>query len=982
MAPQVDGSAGLAGDDDFFISLALDPDPAPGPSPMTKNQQFQDQPKHALEEDPQTRDYINKGSRMPSTSSHREVLRENGRESSRSSSMDRTKRAPPSPHIAYQQKGRQPSSEYSEVRPRKDISDVSPAFNERNLHSQSSSTYTSQATSPAEFKLQDAPKSRKGSVSRKLSKTNPRAVHPPAEPRNQDVEAPIAASPTSDASPMPQMDGRQVERPARGDSLERPARGDSLGPSSHRQALSRKDIGSSGPTTPTMSSQPTHERNISAASVPRMSHDEPVSRSMLNGGSAISRPNESSISKSILDVPSLPARSTSRPTPLGSAGEVFTAPRPPPPPPGHKTSESIASIASNSSLQRSPTLPKHTAGENFSMEEEMSRILKGEQIDDKDTNVLRRVSNAAKHMRSFSDRSGATPKTHKFVRSPSVTNGSIEISSPTTASPDMKDDNIMLRSKLRRAQQRIAELEAEKHGLEDIVNSSQDIQKVDTALREKRSTMAFLDTQREIVVRELEVMTEHLKKAKESSQPLDINALKSDILRDFGGSLLRLKDQLAGEIEELIHRRNELTNEIGDIIQMKDKGIQEYEDLTSRNHQLNDLNNSLIFKIRELHEKNKGGLPPPRPGFNGMGTPISEFRTASSSTVTSPNGLGIYTHHSKDSSIMTSIDPSRANSNDPSLQNLINEDAEPAVMTAPHVVNIRKGRPNMWKKGAQAVGKNFKGIKGAFAGANQYPDRSGGYGSQTQTLTEGVPYGSLPVSNDSLPTISGPMNVRKGDGMQNFWAAGQKGGKGPLKGQTLGMGMPNGSGTNVANAEDCKFKTISSLPDVVTNSITALFGSDLAARCKYEGLEIPSIVHRCIEEVEVRGMDIEGVYRKSGGSGQVNTVRSGFEKDPNYDISDPDLDIHAVTSALKQYFRRLPMPLITYDVYDMLLDAVRMEDPEKRIMGLKASIQALPKAHQDVLSFLIFHLVRVMGHESSNLVKLSLPCVPFALSQC
>ena len=66
---------------------------------------------------------------------------------------------------------------------------------------------------------------------------------------------------------------------------------------------------------------------------------------------------------------------------------------------------------------------------------------------------------------------------------------------------------------------------------------------------------------------------------------------------------------------------------------------------------------------------------------------------------------------------------------------------------------------------------------------------------------------------------------------------------------------------------------------------------------------------------------MEGIYRKSGGSGQVNTVRAGFEKNGDYDISDPDLDIHAVTSALKQYFRRLPVPLISFDVYDQFLDA-------------------------------------------------------------
>jgi hypothetical protein len=70
-------------------------------------------------------------------------------------------------------------------------------------------------------------------------------------------------------------------------------------------------------------------------------------------------------------------------------------------------------------------------------------------------------------------------------------------------------------------------------------------------------------------------------------------------------------------------------------------------------------------------------------------------------------------------------------------------------------------------------------------------------------------------------------------------------------------------------------------------------------------------------------MDVEGVYRKSGGASQVNQVKSGFEKSSDFDISDPDLDIHAVTSALKNYFRRLPVPLITFDVYDQFLEAGR-----------------------------------------------------------
>lgn len=155
-----------------------------------------------------------------------------------------------------------------------------------------------------------------------------------------------------------------------------------------------------------------------------------------------------------------------------------------------------------------------------------------------------------------------------------------------------------------------------------------------------------------------------------------------------------------------------------------------------------------------------------------------------------------------------------------------------------------------------------------------------------------------------------------------------------------------------------------------------LFGSDLTVRCNLEGRVIPAIVARCIEEVEIRGMDVEGIYRKSGGSGQVNQLKSGFEaiaptSTETFDISDVDLDIHAVTSTLKQYFRRLPVPLITYDVYDSLLEAVRVEDIEKRVVVMRECLDTLPRCHRDCLEFLVFHLGRVMEKAQFNLVSLT-----------
>ena len=68
-------------------------------------------------------------------------------------------------------------------------------------------------------------------------------------------------------------------------------------------------------------------------------------------------------------------------------------------------------------------------------------------------------------------------------------------------------------------------------------------------------------------------------------------------------------------------------------------------------------------------------------------------------------------------------------------------------------------------------------------------------------------------------------------------------------------------------------------------------------------------------------MDIEGIYRKTGGNSQVKMIQEGFDKTEDFDISDPSLDITAVTSVLKQYFRKLPNPLLTVEVYERILDS-------------------------------------------------------------
>ena len=133
-------------------------------------------------------------------------------------------------------------------------------------------------------------------------------------------------------------------------------------------------------------------------------------------------------------------------------------------------------------------------------------------------------------------------------------------------------------------------------------------------------------------------------------------------------------------------------------------------------------------------------------------------------------------------------------------------------------------------------------------------------------------------------------------------------------------------------------------------------------------------------------MDIEGIYRKSGSASQVQVIKEGFERNNDYDISDPDLDINAVTSTLKQYFRKLPTPLITYEVYNKLLETatpnhtheVTSSNTSQRINHMRNAINELPAHHKDTLEVLIFHLARVIEHERDNLMTSLNTAVVFA----
>lgn len=931
------------GEEFRFLPMAFDPNPVAAPPSIQRKEVPRVDPSPLAQNDSRSRDYFG-GSQQ----SHRDMLREERPGSARDASAERrpnqsNNQVKPSPHIWYQEKGRQRKREGSGSNtPASGSTGASPSLanvpekNERTIPQQLDASSGTPSQSEG-FKLQDVPKAKK-ERSRSGSKVEGRS---PSNVSALETDVALSQSPKLMESPgsdvNPFEDPKLKELPAAtyppAKQAERPARGDSLTPAMRKAKTPTPDL-----PTPTAAA---HERKASTSSVPSLFAD---AQSTLSRDNSRSKPPMSpATGRTSLDVP--PPRASSRPgaTNKAAVDEEFTAPRAPPAPPPASSStrgqDSIGSTEAMSPVLYSPSLPTQNMDAPFSMEEEMARIMRGDSKrgEHPPTSVLRKVSNAVKHGRSFSDRGLNSAGKLSSNGAPEISSP-ITISSPILYSPRTKENTENIAVQLRRAQQRIAALESEVNRYEEKMNSSAEIKAANNELREKRTTMVVLDTQREMVVRELEVMTEHLSRAKDSSQPLDLNSLKSGVLKEFAESLQKLKDAMSAQIEDLMHKRNQLTEEIGNLIQMKDKGFQEYESLSNKNGQLLQMNSQLVQSIQEMSRSTRNG------------------------SVAAPNGLGIYHPGAPGTADIRELNLISADS---SMANLMESKAEPlAFVAAPTVVDVRKGQAKKfdWRKGGEKMAKNVtKGLKGAFA-SERRKDGEGPYNI-------GMPYdatkqavGGSDQSSLNGGTRGGLDANRAGPAAFGFF--GQKNG-------TLKPGMVHMKDMSNSNLAAADASGKSSLPVEgysITNTTAVLFGSELEARCEYERSVLPGIVTRCIVEVESRGIDMEGIYRKSGGAGQVKMVQQGFEKDTNFDISDSDLDIHSVTSALKQYFRKLPTPLITFDVYDNLLEAGRLQDGEKQALALRVALAELPEHHRDCLEYLVQHLARVMAQESENLM--------------
>ncbi|XP_046544439.1 rho GTPase-activating protein 26-like [Haliotis rubra] len=131
-----------------------------------------------------------------------------------------------------------------------------------------------------------------------------------------------------------------------------------------------------------------------------------------------------------------------------------------------------------------------------------------------------------------------------------------------------------------------------------------------------------------------------------------------------------------------------------------------------------------------------------------------------------------------------------------------------------------------------------------------------------------------------------------------------------------------------------------------------------------------TFVKRCLAAVETRGLQEQGLYRVVGVNSKVNRlIQMGLDrrKSDKIQLDDPTTwETKTITSAVKNYLRSLPEPLMSFKLHEEFIKAAKQESKTLRILDIHKLVHQLPESNFDMLDLLLKHLHRVANEHERN----------------
>ncbi|KAG0265327.1 hypothetical protein BG011_005027 [Mortierella polycephala] len=509
--------------------------------------------------------------------------------------------------------------------------------------------------------------------------------------------------------------------------------------------------------------------------------------------------------------------------------------------------------------------------------------------------------------------------------------------------------------------------------------------------------------EKDLLAMDLEAMNEEFKAKEEalanSNAPEKLQARPISVNPRLSTNHEFMKQAYQVEVKALQEQKERLQQEIRDFVEQRDGVLDEMQVLSVRNAELSTINNDMM---REMQGRNAKHAPSaPSATYNGgmlqsftgkmrrqrqpSGGSQQELRVAGSndsthSFVSSNSDEGSRSHHG----------PSRP-------KNERTEDVFGEEIVAPKKFNWKKGTMNTVSTGVntvKTVGAMFGKllVEGPNTGMESPSNKVAPLVSDNGSSNGQILPPTRPFSNSSeTRSLNGRFTEQHSFIQYNYlkptrcecceekiWGREYRcrGCGFQVHGRCIHEIMPGCSG-KFKDSDSASLRNITpsggsshGMPAPAPPPKQIMFGNCLLDQLEQEQRTIPLVVEKCIEAVDERGLDVEGIYRRSGMAAEARQLVQTYDTGFYPDLMDTSFyqDICSITSVLKQYLRSLPEPLIPYDLYPDFIEAIGLPQNDAKFETFRELMERMPYAHYATLKFLLEHLNRVAERDSVNLM--------------
>ena len=134
---------------------------------------------------------------------------------------------------------------------------------------------------------------------------------------------------------------------------------------------------------------------------------------------------------------------------------------------------------------------------------------------------------------------------------------------------------------------------------------------------------------------------------------------------------------------------------------------------------------------------------------------------------------------------------------------------------------------------------------------------------------------------------------------------------------------------------------------------------------------IPPIVKKCVEFLSTpEHLETMGIFRRSANVADVKATQAKVNKGEEI-IFDEQTDVHLAAVLLKAFFRELPEPLLTFEVFEDVMNFQQLPTEARSSFMKDALRKKLPEQNFLVLKYLVNFLSMVSNVQMMNTYSLS-----------